>query len=298
MAQGYRPLSCNVEVRGSIPDEVGNIQSMSGTGRWRLSGKRNSLGGCSCNPREDPAPPSLLPFYMAGWPRGMTIELLTHQSPVRIPVGSSEERQRTGKRREASGGDPRPGELDYWFIALEGRLKAAQFPTTRWAEKFVECPKVDEAIKMRIRDLTTPDYALIRTTILREHFSGSNVDRWPSWSGADRQSQPKAADVSKRFRSRDLHQSHSRPGFPRRGPAPVPNSQSPFRLPEEIVIGKQLSPPQREAIVELLTRFGPVLFSTEEKPYGSTHKGKHFVETGDHPPISQGCDPPRRQIAW
>ena len=79
---------------------------MSGTRRWRLSGKRNSLGGCSCNLRGDPALLSLLPYYMAGWPRGMTIELLTHQSPVRIPVGS-EERQRTGKRREASGAHPR-----------------------------------------------------------------------------------------------------------------------------------------------------------------------------------------------
>ena len=33
----------------------------------------------------------------------------------------------------------------------------------------MECPKVDESVKMRIRELPTPDYALIRSTILQEH---------------------------------------------------------------------------------------------------------------------------------
>jgi hypothetical protein len=32
-----------------------------------------------------------------------------------------------------------PGELDDWFIALEGRLRASLVPESHWAEKFMEC---------------------------------------------------------------------------------------------------------------------------------------------------------------
>ena len=79
--------------------------------------------------------------------------------------------------------------------------------------------------------------------------------------------------------------------FPSEVPPSSPNSQSPYRLPEDVFVGQQLSPSQRQSVVDLLTHFGPVLFSTDEKPYGRTPKGQHFVETGDHPPISQGMRP-------
>lgn len=63
----------------------------------------------------------------------------------------------------------RPGELDYWFLSLEGRLRAAQVPEAHWAEKVMECPGVEESVKMRIRQLPHMDYALIRQSILKEH---------------------------------------------------------------------------------------------------------------------------------
>ena len=63
----------------------------------------------------------------------------------------------------------RPGELDFWFISLEGRLRAAQVPEPHWAEKVMECPGVDESIKMRIRQLPSMEYGLIRQSILKEH---------------------------------------------------------------------------------------------------------------------------------
>ena len=63
----------------------------------------------------------------------------------------------------------RPGELDYWFLSLEGRLRAAQVPESHWAEKVMECPGVEESVKMRIRQLPSMDYALIRQAILKEH---------------------------------------------------------------------------------------------------------------------------------
>ena len=44
----------------------------------------------------------------------------------------------------------RPGELDYWFIALEGRLRASLIPESHWEKKFMKCPGVDEAVNMRV----------------------------------------------------------------------------------------------------------------------------------------------------
>ena len=63
----------------------------------------------------------------------------------------------------------RPGELDFWFISLEGRLRAAQVPESHWAEKVMECPGVDESVKMRLRQLPSMEYALIRQSILKDH---------------------------------------------------------------------------------------------------------------------------------
>ena len=42
------------------------------------------------------------------------------------------------------------GELDFWFVSLEARFRAAQIPEHAWADKFMQCPVVDESVKMRI----------------------------------------------------------------------------------------------------------------------------------------------------
>lgn len=61
------------------------------------------------------------------------------------------------------------GELDFWFISLEARLRAAQIPESAWADKFMQCPVVDEAVKMRIVGLEAQTYSSIRTSILKEY---------------------------------------------------------------------------------------------------------------------------------
>ena len=61
------------------------------------------------------------------------------------------------------------GELDFWFISLEARLRAAQIPEHAWADKFMQCPMVDEAVKMRILGLAELTYPKIRVAILKEH---------------------------------------------------------------------------------------------------------------------------------
>jgi hypothetical protein len=61
------------------------------------------------------------------------------------------------------------GELDFWFISLEARLRAAQIPENAWADKFMQCPMVDEAVKMRILGLADLTYPKIRASILKEH---------------------------------------------------------------------------------------------------------------------------------
>ena len=63
----------------------------------------------------------------------------------------------------------RPGELDYWFIAFEGRLRAAQLPTVRWAEKFSRMPQSRRIDQNANPESPHPDYGLIRSTILQEH---------------------------------------------------------------------------------------------------------------------------------
>ncbi len=61
------------------------------------------------------------------------------------------------------------GELDFWFISFEARLRAAQIPEHAWADKFMQCPVVDEPLKMRITGLEEVTYSKIRATILKEH---------------------------------------------------------------------------------------------------------------------------------
>jgi hypothetical protein len=61
------------------------------------------------------------------------------------------------------------GELDFWFISLEARLRAAQIPESAWADKFMQCPVVDEAVKMRIIGLEALTYSTIRASILKEY---------------------------------------------------------------------------------------------------------------------------------
>lgn len=65
----------------------------------------------------------------------------------------------------------RPGEIDSWFMTLEGRLVAAQVPREQWAAKFMECPCVQEDLKTRIREQcgNVMDYALLRSVMLERH---------------------------------------------------------------------------------------------------------------------------------
>jgi len=53
--------------------------------------------------------------------------------------------------------------IDAWFLTLETLLKASRIPQDRWAEKFLECPKVGAELKSRISVLhETLDYPTIR----------------------------------------------------------------------------------------------------------------------------------------
>lgn len=60
-------------------------------------------------------------------------------------------------------------EIDIWFLSFEARMTAARLPEDHWAAKFLECPSVDESLKIRARDLDPFTFAKLRRTILNEH---------------------------------------------------------------------------------------------------------------------------------
>lgn len=60
-------------------------------------------------------------------------------------------------------------EIDTWFLSFEARMKAARVPEEKWASKFIECPFVEERVKVRMRDLEPFAYFHIRQRILSEH---------------------------------------------------------------------------------------------------------------------------------
>lgn len=60
-------------------------------------------------------------------------------------------------------------ELDSWFLSFEARMAAARVPEEYWAAKFVECPSVDESLKVRVRGMEPFTYFTLRRKILQEH---------------------------------------------------------------------------------------------------------------------------------
>jgi len=65
-----------------------------------------------------------------------------------------------------------PDHLDKWFVEFETLLTATRVPSGDWLEKFVECPKVPEHLKSRVREEVAEgpefDYATLRRTLLTE----------------------------------------------------------------------------------------------------------------------------------
>lgn len=60
-------------------------------------------------------------------------------------------------------------EIDTWFLSYEARMTAARVPEEAWASRFLECPSVDESLKVRARDLVPLTYRQLRGTLLAEH---------------------------------------------------------------------------------------------------------------------------------
>lgn len=60
-------------------------------------------------------------------------------------------------------------ELDSWFLSFEARMTAARILEENWPLRFLECPMVDEDIKVRVRLLLPGTYQEVRRTLLKEH---------------------------------------------------------------------------------------------------------------------------------
>lgn len=60
-------------------------------------------------------------------------------------------------------------EIDSWFLSFEARMTAARVPEDHWAAKFLECPSVDESLKVRARAVEPFTFFMLRRTILKEH---------------------------------------------------------------------------------------------------------------------------------
>lgn len=60
-------------------------------------------------------------------------------------------------------------EIDAWFLSFETRMTAAQIPETSWADLFLQCPAVDEALKARVSSVEPLTYRGIRALILKDH---------------------------------------------------------------------------------------------------------------------------------
>lgn len=60
-------------------------------------------------------------------------------------------------------------DIDNWFMSFEARMTAARVPEEHWGAKFLECPSVDESLKVRARGLEPLSFSALRRTILKEH---------------------------------------------------------------------------------------------------------------------------------
>lgn len=60
-------------------------------------------------------------------------------------------------------------EIDNWFLSFEARMTAARVPEEHWAGKFLECPSVDESLKVRARGVDPFTFFSLRRLILKEH---------------------------------------------------------------------------------------------------------------------------------
>lgn len=60
-------------------------------------------------------------------------------------------------------------ELDSWFMSFEARMKAARVNAESWPARFLECPMVDESLKVLVRTLDPLTYDGLRSMILKEH---------------------------------------------------------------------------------------------------------------------------------
>lgn len=60
-------------------------------------------------------------------------------------------------------------EIDSWFLSFEARMTAARVPEEHWGAKFLECPSVDESLKVRARNVEPFTFFSLRRTILKEH---------------------------------------------------------------------------------------------------------------------------------
>lgn len=60
-------------------------------------------------------------------------------------------------------------ELDSWFLSFEARMTAARILEENWPLRFLECPMVEEDIKVRVRLLLPGTYQEVRRTLLKEH---------------------------------------------------------------------------------------------------------------------------------
>lgn len=63
----------------------------------------------------------------------------------------------------------RGDQLDNWFLSFESRMQAARVLEENWPLRFLECPGVEEAVKVRIRDIVPLTYRNLRRAILKEH---------------------------------------------------------------------------------------------------------------------------------
>src|SRR5699024_10545369 len=60
-------------------------------------------------------------------------------------------------------------EIDSWFMSFEARMTAARVPEEHWGAKFLECPSVEESLKVRAREVEPYSFFSLRRVILQEH---------------------------------------------------------------------------------------------------------------------------------
>lgn len=61
-----------------------------------------------------------------------------------------------------------PERIETWFLSFEARMQAARVEDFNWLARFLECPEVDESVKIRIRAREIDTYAVLRRTLLKE----------------------------------------------------------------------------------------------------------------------------------